>query len=446
MASAITTRSAIDSALKIIYAGPLHNDIVSDSELMDLFETEMAVQQDITTGGRYVEMAHFFRLPAGVGARGENEYLPEADDPLFVNSRVYLRKVLGTIEMTGDTMDRVKDDEGAFLDYADRALPALAERVANEMDRMYVGTGKGIKARIAAITVVGTTATVTVDRAMGVTGLTDAWLQFLDGERIVVTADAGGQTVRVGGGVQSAQVTDLNEDAGTITVVGNATLLAAWTVNDYIFAGDEAGISSMDATPANRELQGLLAGVDDGNIIATYNNIDRTAAGNRLWKSVVVDSSAVPFSGEMSEDLLIHADDYGYVRGMAKVDTIVMSRSAVRGYWKSLKGDRFFLDPRGSYTGGKANPLQVVLGDRTLALKVARKLPPEVAFGLSRDTWRRLSLGAWKWDDTTGSIWNRVTDGTGRKHAFYASGLMYEELLCFAPRRNWRIDNLVVSQ
>jgi hypothetical protein len=78
-------------------------------------------------------------------------------------------------------------------------------------------------------------------------------------------------------------------------------------------------------------------------------------------------------------------------------------------------------------------------------MMVARKLPPEVCFALQSDTWRRLTLGTWDWDDRTGSIWNRVTDSVGRKDAFFATGNMYEQLFCTAPRKNVRIDNLSAS-
>lgn len=449
MASTITTRTSIDAALKVIYSGPLHDQVIADSELLSLFESEMNIKTEETTGGRYIEMGHFFALPSGVGARAENEYLPEADDPVFKNSRAYLRKVMGTVEMSGDTMDRVRDDEGAFLDYADRALPALAQRVTNELDRMAIDTGKGIKARVSARSATGSaTVTITLGSAMGVSGLTQCWLQFLDGERVVFSANADGSSPKTNANLRAGKVTNIDEVNDQIVVTfPNSTLADLIATNDYIFAGDDAGMSSQTAGAENRELQGLLAAVDDGNIIDTYLNIQRTASGNRLWKSVIVDGSLAPFNGSMSEDLLTYADDQGYVMGMAKVNAIVMSRSANRGYWKSLKGDRFFVDPRGQYQGGKANGgLTVVLGDRTLTLKVARKLPPELAFGLSTDTFKRLSLGSWRWDDTTGSIWNRVTDSTGRKHAFYASGYLYEELITTAPRRNWRIGGLASVQ
>lgn len=436
----ITLTTDLDEALKIIFSDPLINNIVEDTELLDIFKVDMNVMADDTTGGRYIEMSHYFRLPAGVGARAENEYIPEPDDPRFENSRLYLRKIQGTVEMSGDTMRRVRSDEGAFLNYMERALPDLVTRLVNEIDRMYISDGSGIKARVLSVTsAVTTTLVIIVDRTYGIDELTDPFLQFMEGERCVFDPAADGQSIRVSTD-QSLQLTDIDEDANELTFTGIAGLVAAVTAGDYIFPGDEAGASSETAAGDDREIAGLLAGVDDGGIIATYNNIDRTAAGNRLWRSVVIDASDAQWGGQLTEELFTYGDDQVAIKGGGKTDTIVMARSAARGYWQSLKGDRTLPDPR-SYTGGKAG-LSIILGDREVSLKVARKMPPELTFMLQSDTFRRLTLGTWEWDDKTGSIWNRVTDATGRKDAFYSVGNMYEQLFCMAPRKNLRIEGL----
>ena len=69
--SVTTTTAAIDEALKIIFSDPLIVNIVEDSELLSIFQTDMNVKVDDTTGGRFIEMAHYFQLPAGVGARAD---------------------------------------------------------------------------------------------------------------------------------------------------------------------------------------------------------------------------------------------------------------------------------------------------------------------------------------------------------------------------------------
>jgi len=442
MASESTTTALIDEALKIIFAKSLHNDIVSDSELMDLFETEMDIKTEETTGGRYVEQGHFWTLPAGAGWRADDEYIPEAVSATFKNTRIFLRKFHLTLQMTGDTMRRVRTDEGAFLDYMEKAKPALVERGNQDLDSAYIGFGSGIKARISTGITDNADGTMTfgVNRHSGVDGFGEAWLQFLEGERVVFSSTPGFTTLRNAGTSQSGKVTDLNEDNETITVEATAGLIAAAAQDDYIGSGDGAGHSGQ-VGGVDRAMAGILAGVDDGNILQTYNNIDRLATGNRLWRSIVVDATT-NFEGVLSEEALNFMNRTTLIRGNGKPTHFIMSHSARDSYWKSIKGDRFFIDPGGSYTGGKGR-LQIVLGDTVYPLRVCRKLPPEVCFGVQKDRWARLTLGELTWEEETGSMWNRVVDSTGRKDAYYSVAHLYEQLYCAAPRKQWRLEGLV---
>jgi len=429
--------SDINEALKIFFNDPVIYNVVSDAELLSYFEEDNNVKNDETTGGRYIETAQYFQLPAGVGARAEGEYIPVPDGPVIKNSRINLKKVQGVVEMTGDVMRRVKGDMGAYLNWMERALPDLVTRLKNEHDRMLVGYGNGVKARIASV---AGAPLITIDRAFGVTigsALTDPFLQFLEGERIVASANPTGAPLRNAGAGQSARITIVNPDTTPNSITVDA-MPGAWVANDYLFAGDPSGASTQDAGGADREVMGLLGMVDDGTVLATFQNLLR--ATYKLWNSIAVDGSVSPYNGVLSEDLLVFADDQTFVLGGGKPDALITSRSGSRSYWKSLKGDRVINDPRG-YTGGKG-PMGILLGDRELALKVCRKLPPELAFLTQKDTFKRWTLGGYVWDDTPGAIWNRVTDGTGRKDAFYAVGNMYEQLGCLAPRKNCRIQGL----
>jgi hypothetical protein len=336
-----TAEPGLDGALKVIFSEPLINNVVSDTELLSIFQTDMNVQEDPTTGGRYIEGSHLFQLPAGVGARLENEYIPEADSPVFQNSRVFLKKIQGTVEMTGDTMRRVTSHEGAYLDYLDQALPKLSERLVHELDRMYIGFGSGAKARIAAGGVGAYNAPaagqwiVTMDRSFGVTGYTNPFLNFLEGERVGYTASlAAAVALRNAGANQASSVLSIDEANNAITVSGAQALHDALAAGDYIGSADAAGNSFPTGNPSvERELTGLLGAVDDGSIVSTYFNIPRS--GNRLWNSIVIDGSLAPWNGALTEDLLTYADDLTMTRGAGKVDTLVMSREAARGYWKS---------------------------------------------------------------------------------------------------------------
>lgn len=434
-----TLTSNLDQLMKIIYSDPLLRDVIAESELMSMFKEDFNVKSEETTGGKYIEMAHYTRLAGAAGARAENDYIPVPQNPKALNSRIYLRKILGVVEMSGDVMEKVVGDEGAFINFMERALPDTKERLLNEVDRMYIGYGAGVKARVKAGWVVGgrLLTALTIDRALGITGYQDAWLQFQEGETIVFAGSADGTNLRNPGANQAALVESITESSDSLSVTADAALQAAIADNDYIFSGDQSGVATQNGG-VDREIAGLLAGVDNGGILATYNNIAR--AGNRIWNSRVIDGSLAPYNGVVTEELLIVADAVTSTAALAKIDAIVMSPHGPIGYWADMKQDRTLNDPR-NYTGGKGS-LSVVLGDRTIPFKTARKLPPQVLFGLNTKSWRRFTLGTWQWISRGGSIWNLVTDSTGRKDAYFAFGKMYEQLACLFPRRNFRVDGL----
>lgn len=436
----------VTEAMKIIFSDPVIEQFIMESEFASLVQRDTSVPIIQTTGGRWVEMAHFWRSAGGTGARAENEYIPQTSKPEFKNSKINLRKVMGTVEMTGDTMKRVQSGMGAFIDYMEKSLPELVKRLNSNVDRMYLGDGSGVRARVnGALTLVsGNTYQVNLKSAFGVDGYGGAWTLFNEGDLIVAAADPAGATLRTSGGLRSGTVIDLIDDddnPGIVVEFPNAGLDAQWADGDYIAGGDEAGLDFVQADGTDREIAGILAAVDDGGIIADYNNITRGANENRLWKGLVLDASGNPWQGIANEELFVYADDQSQRRGQGKPDQILFSQSAQRAYWKSLKTDRTFPDPR-AYTGGKPSALTVMLGDRTLPFKIARKLPAELSYLLEMASFSRLSLHQWEWDDNTGSLWNRIIDSTGPKDAYFAVGMMYEQLFCKIPRHNVRIEGL----
>jgi hypothetical protein len=54
-------------------------------------------------------------------------------------------------------------------------------------------------------------------------------------------------------------------------------------------------------------------------------------------------------------------------------------------------------------------------------------VPASRAYGIDGSGSSAIRIGSGRWDDTDGSIWNRVVDGTGRKDAFFAVYVEEEE-------------------
>jgi hypothetical protein len=441
MATVGTTPSVagnVNEAMKVIFEEPLTNSIVSDSELLDLFEQDMNVAVSTTTGGRYIELAHYFQLPAGVGARTlEGDYIPVPFGPVIQNSQIYLKKIEGTVEMTGDVMRRVREGEGAFTNWARRALPDLKERVDHEMDRMLLGYGSGVRARVNDADPDDGDKTITIDANMGVAGLEDEWLSFMEGESIVFAADAAAATLRDSGAAY--RIVDVNPGAAGASTLELATEPTANVLDsDFIIGGDAASHSGQ-SSGVDKEIMGLLGMVDDGTLLASFQGLTR--ATYRPWRSQIFDGSAAPWSGNITEDLLTKADDDTFVKAKGETTHIVMSRSGARNFWSNLKDDKRLMDPRG-FTGGKAS-LNMIFGtERSVELRTVRKMPYSLVYGLQRDTFKHWRNTGWEWDDLTGSIWNRVTDATGRKDSFYAVGHIVLQTGNIAPHKSWKITGV----
>jgi hypothetical protein len=280
----------------------------------------------------------------------------------------------------------------------------------------------------------------------GIPGYTEAWLCFLEGMNIVFSVSPLFTALRNAGSGQVAQVVGINEDNNRITIKCAAALYAAILEEDSIAEGDGAGYSAVDSDGNPRMMAGLLAGDDDGGIVEVYNNIDRTATDSRLFRSIVIDA-ATESSGALTEDVLDLAFRRVLIRGNGKPNVVVMSHSASTMYWRALRdgansqGQQRFVNLEGNFTSGKGK-LGIRVGDTVYPVRVCRKLPPEVVFGLQTDRWARLTLGQLTWEEETGSMWNRVVDSQGRKDAYYSVAHLYEQLYCAAPRKQFRIDGI----
>lgn len=434
-----TGLTVLDAALKIFFEGTVSNQVVKDSDLLDMLVSNTDIQHDRTTGGRYIERAHMFRLPGSVGARREMDYIPVPTDPRVVNSRVNLKKIMGSLEMTGDVMRRVVGDPGAYINWLEQSIPLLEERLANYNDRVLFGFSFGALARITAVGADAVGPYIDVEDSHGVAGLSNAWINFLEGDSIVAAAEIDATTIREGGPPFTVrEVLTIDPDINRIYI--DAAVPITWIAQDYLFLADAASSSSAEGTDA-KEPMGLQGMVDDGGLVAEYLNIARTGAGAEVnWRSLTFDSLPAPYLGGMTEELLDYVDEVAHIQKGTKVTHLMVSRLGQRQFWRDLKVDRTLNDPRG-YTGGKGS-LKMQLGDRVVELRSPRKMPPELAFGLTPSKIVHNHLGKVEWDDTTGSIWKQVVDSGGRKDAFYAFCRDYKEFSTPAPKSHFKITGL----
>lgn len=438
-----TTLAQIDQALQITYPEAMVNQVVQEAEWLDLITVDPKVKTD-RIGAKYAELGIKLRGAGAAGGRLEDEYFQENVPAAFLNARVYLKKITFLIEMTGDTMRRALRDNESWVTYVDDAVTDAANRTRFHMDRVALLSSSGALARVQTAPSLVSTGIydIAINRWGGVTGFTKPWLMFSEGDSIVFTAGITAPvTLKQGSATDKrAIVIDIddagNSDNGILRVEMTAALAAQVAVDDYIGEGDNRGMSFVGAS-TERDFMGLLGHVDDGGFVSTYFNVVRSS--QRRFRGLEVDATTIS-GGRFDEELLEYCDRIAGQKVQAQPGAIVASVEGVASYWRHLKRDRMITDQRNP-GGGKPGGLAVMLGDRTVPLRKARKLCPELSYLLSTEDFTFYGDESVEWDQSTGSMWNRFTDATGPKDRVYAVGFLYRQMVNTFPRRSVRIEN-----
>jgi len=418
----------LNDMLKNVYTRAFENNVEKETEVLDLIEK--AEGFEITEGpdGKNITMMHTFSSGGGVGAMDEDDYLYTPTTPTVKQSTLGIKQLTATVELSGRTLRRVKKGPAAFATWADEALPRKAQRLAFHKDRMAIGTGTGIVCRINDAS--PATTDTAIDSAYGIAGLEGAVNLLLRDDSLRWSPNANGSSPRTG----AAVVTSVDYANNEIDIDAVPTSGAD---NDYVFLGD-ANVYGY----STREMMGLEGIIDDGTNVATFQGLSRTTYPE--LKAQIIDSTAGSWNSELSEDIMDYADAQAFERIGGRPSIILVNRSGQRSFWKNLKNDRIINDPAGTYQGGKAT-LKMILGDRTAKVRAARKVPSSRAYLIDPSSIQRYKIGTGRWDDTDGSVWNRVVNSTGRKDAFFAVYIEEENLGSGNPGANAKITGLAAA-
>lgn len=420
-----------DGLLKYRYAPLVNKLIVGDSETWDLFTKEEDFETVPGSDGKGIQITHLLNQGGGAAFLGEDGYYIAPSLAVTKQSSITVKQLGASCELSGRAMRRMKDSDAAVADWATQAMPAIVDRVLHLCDRTLIGPGTGIIARVNE----GTPATTGtgVDTPYGIASLSGALKLFMDGDTLRAAAGSGYTTVRTGAMVTTGQLWGTTQ----LTLDALATSLAD---NDFIFAGDANLL-----TPSVQEPMGLEGHVDDGTNVATYQGLSRTTYPK--LKSQILDSTTNGLGGVLSEDTVEYGMRLAWERGKGVPNVLLCSRSGAAAYWKSLKPDRRFNDPAGSYKGGFSKGGLQFLTDsgEILTLRACRKVPDERAYLIEKAALKMYETTPGHWDDTDGSIWNRTVNSTGRRDAFFACYVKEFETAGGAPNHHVKITSLVAA-
>lgn len=386
MGATLTTASAV---AKEVYEPKII--ALTNDEAIGLKRIEQSSDGvESTVGGKYVKFPVRIKRNQGIGYRAENSPLPAAGQQGYTEVRVPLRYGYGRVQVTGQTMKLLKKNYQAFIDVMDREMTGLKDDIVKDSNRIFYGDGSG---KLAAVTADGVN-TVTVDD-----------IRFLEEDQMIDIVSTAG-TVRAA----NRKITAINEATKVVTYDG-ADASASVVATDILVRTGDYGL----------EPQGLTSIVRDSG---TLFNVDPTTADGRKWKAVRNANGGA--NRALSESLMINLSN-DIRRNGGKTSLILTSLGVRTQYFNLLKGERRFTNTT-KFDGG-FEALAFHHG-RDIPLVDDVDAPGNKLWFLDESSFKVYQEGPWEWEDTDGSVWQRVTG----YDAFEAYMVKYWELA--TERRN----------
>lgn len=332
----------------------------------------------------------------------------QTDKFIVTRERIY-----AIADLDRETLLASKDDKGAFMDHfkfeVDDTIHAATRQAAIHL----YGSGSGSVGQISAGSTVGSD-TITLASIGDITN-------FEVGENIVLSATDGGGSLRNTG--DTATITEIDRDAGTLTFAGNLTAeIAAAAASDYIF---KEGYWSATGSV----FKGLAGWLPATAPTATaFFGVDRSVDTTRLG-GVRYDASA---TGEpVEESLLKLASRIGREGG--RPDYCFVSFSSWEDLANSLQTSQRFTGNTVKSEAGVAFSSITIIGP-TGPIEVIPDVncPDNRAYMLTMRTWEFCSLkpAPHIFDEDGEMIRKGTTDSYEIRVGLYAN------LLCRAPGKN----------
>lgn len=390
MAGASTTMTVVSNILKEVYESQVRDQI--QSEVLTLQRIEKSTE-GVTSevGGKYVVFPIRTRRNHGIGARNENEALPNPKSQKYASARVQLAYLYGAASLTGQTMELAEKNFQAFASALQQELDGLKQTLAKDMNRQVYGTSAGVLA------------TVTADGANTVTVATTD-MQYLELGMQIDVYDVTGVTPKF----TNREITAINTATGVVTYdQADGTAVAT----DII----------VRAGSVNRETIGFKQIVNNSG---TLYNID--SAVEPVWKSVV-DSNAGA-ARALSEGLMIKMIDNIRTNG-GRTTVIFTTLGVRRAYFNLLSQQRRFNSGGGAidFAGGfKGLAFTTDWGD--VPVMSDFDCQPQRMYFINEKELKLYQEADWKFMNRDGSNWQRIIDSAGSYDAYQCMMYSYRQL------------------
>jgi len=385
MAGASTTLTVVDSILKEIYEPKLRDQLQSDTRTLKRVEkTSEGVTHDV--GGKYVVFPIRTRRNHGIGARNENQALPNPKSQKYAAARVSLAYLYGAASLTGQTMELAEKNPQAFTSALQAEMQGLRETLAKDMNRQIYGTS------------LGALASITADAANTVTVSSTQYLEV--GMQIDVY-DITGVTSKF----TNREITAINTTTGVVTYDGaDGTAVAT----DIIVRNGSV----------NKETIGFQQIVSNAG---TLYNVDPTV--EPVWKSVVNDNGGT--NRALSEGLMVKMVDDIKTNG-GDTTAVFTSLGVRRAYFQLLVQQRRYTNTKKFEGGFEGLAFTTDWGD--IPLMSDFDCQPNRQYFVNEKELKLYEESDWSFMNRDGSNWQRIIDTDGSKDAYQTMMFRYCQL------------------
>jgi len=397
-----------NTILKNVY-GDINEQINNATPALDGIKS---TARNITqVGGLGITFVAHTGRNTGIGARGEDELLPDAGQQQYKQGTTGLKSFYGSVRLTGQVMAQASSNYQSFADVTSEEIERIRDDIAKDQNRQVFGDGSGTLAKVAAA--VSASTTVTVDSAK--------YLQI--GMRVDFVVSGTGARIAADATQAYYTIATVNKVTNTITVDRAVTITSGQVTTGASLVRSNTTTAGV-LNNYGKEWTGFGKIIDDSS---TVFGIDPSVTSS--WKAFVKDISTS--SGTVMTQVT-ETDMISVVTNIAaegdKPDVIWCDHGTWNGYWKTLQDRRRFVNKVDLDGGNRGLGFVTEFGD--LPLKADFDAPSNKMFFVNSKKINLNTSRGWEWIDEDGSKWKQVP----YKDAFVAYLRNYSELSTY--RRN----------
>jgi hypothetical protein len=392
--------------LKDVY-GDINEQINNATPALDGIKS---TARNITqVGGLGVKFVAHVGRNTGIGARGEDEDLPEAGNQQYVDGQTGLKSFYGSVRLTGQVMAQASQNYQTFADVTSEEIERIRDDIAKDQNRQIFGDGTGTLAKVK-----------TANSSAAATLALDSVKYLHVGMRVdvLLAASLGNATPTPAHTAGYVTITAINKSTKVVTFDRN--LASSVTVGSAVVRSNST--SSAQVNNWKKEWSGFGALISDTTAL---HGID--PATTPAWAAHTADISSSGVAQQITEEDMISmvttiAEDGD------KPDVIWTDHGSWNGYWKALQDRRRYVNKVDLEGGNRGLGFATEFGD--LPFKADFDAPEGKMWFVNQKKINLNTNRGWEWIDEDGSKWKQVP----RRDAFIAYLRSYSELSTY--RRN----------